>query len=459
MTPDESLNDDLHVPRSGVAPSDVRFESALGALKHAIDQFDGCSESERQTLAADLDELISMSQKLEAGRVEIVVFGEISTGKSALINALLGSSVADVSVEGGWTRDVWRLPWTGCGYRVPGFANSEVVLIDTPGLNEVDGSQRAVIAHDAARRADLVLFVADSDLNETEYAAVVELAACHKPILCVLNKKDLYTPEELTVLHDAVARRLRGLVEPRNIVVAAADPKPVEYVVEKPDGSTRTEWRRSSPQVAAVRGRILEVLEGEAQTLIALNAAMYAADKSDRIASIRIRMREDRASSLIWKYAATKAVAVAINPVPAVDLLGGSAVDITMIATLAKVYGIRLSTAGAKSLAASILAAAGWVMLPEAVVHVASWIFQGLTLGTGKAFTALPQGAAAGYGSYIVGQAARYYFENGASWGGEAPKKVVTRILDATDKESVLLRLKDEIKKRIQLNPYAGKPS
>ncbi len=436
---------------------DVRYESALAAVRHAIKQFDGCSPSERDALAADLDELVAMSQKLEAGRVEIVVFGEISTGKSALINALLGSAVADVSVEGGWTRDVWRLPWTGCGYRVPGFAQSEVVLIDTPGLNEVDGSQRAVIAHGAALRADLVLFVTDSDLNDTEYAAVVELAACQKPILCVLNKQDLYTPEELTVLLDALARRLRGQVEPRDIVFTAADPKPVEYVVEKADGSTRTQWRRPAPEVAALRGRILEVLEGDAPALVALNAAMYAADKSDRMAAIRIRMREDRASRLIWRYAVTKAVAVAINPVVAVDLLGGSAVDITMVATLAKVYGIRLTTAGARSLVTSILTAAGWVMLAEAVVSVASSFFKGLTVGYGTVLTAMPQGAAAGFGSYIVGQAARYYFEHGASWGGEAPKTVVTRILDATDKESVLTRLKEEIKKRIQLNPYADK--
>jgi hypothetical protein len=435
----------------------VHYDSALAALRHAIEKFDGCSENERQALVNDLDELVSMSQKLEAGRVEIVVFGEISTGKSALINALLGSSVADVSVEGGWTRDVWRLPWTGCGYRVPGFAESEVVLVDTPGLNEVDGSQRAVIAHDAARRSDLVLFVTDSDLNETEYTAVVELSACHKPILCVLNKKDLYTTEELTVLHDTVSRRLRGLVEPRDILFSAADPKPVEYVVEKSDGSTRTEWRRPMPDITALRGRILEVLEGDAQTLIALNAAMYAADKSDRIAAIRIRMREDRASTLIWRYAVTKAVAVAINPVAAMDLVGGSAVDVTMVVTLAKVYGIRLTTAGARSLITSILTAAGWVMLAEVIVTGAASIFKGLTAGYGTVLTAMPQGAAAGYGSYIVGQAARYYFEHGASWGGEAPKTVVTRILDATDKESVLARLKDEIKKRIQLNPYAGK--
>ena len=94
-------------------------------------------------------------------------------------------------------------------------------------------------------------------------------------------------------------------------------------------------------------------------------------------------------------------------------------------------------------------------MLGEMVTHLAASVFKGLTAGMGTVLTALPQGAAAGYGSYIVGQAAKYYFEHGASWGGEAPKAVVSRILEATDKQSVLARLKAEINAKLRLNPYA----
>ncbi len=161
-----------------------------------------------------------MAEKLAAGKVEIVVFGEISTGKSAMINALVGEAVADVNVRGGWTKDVWNLGWNGAGYCVPGLANSEVVLIDTPGLNEVDGAQRAAMAHEAASRADLVLFVIDSDLNEVEYSALVELAASHKPIVLVLNKADLYSPEELAELMSVFrGPRLAGIVDPENVVI------------------------------------------------------------------------------------------------------------------------------------------------------------------------------------------------------------------------------------------------
>ncbi|MBN1851363.1 MAG: hypothetical protein JW829_01515, partial [Pirellulales bacterium] len=77
------------------------YSNALASVRQAIAQFDGCTEEERAELARDLDQLHAMAEKLESGRIEIVVFGEISTGKSALINALVGKAVAQTNVRGG----------------------------------------------------------------------------------------------------------------------------------------------------------------------------------------------------------------------------------------------------------------------------------------------------------------------------------------------------------------------
>lgn len=456
---DESRSTQSSTQSTGEAsPQDDDYASALATVRRAIDQFAGCTPEERAALREDLDQLYAMAEKLDSGRVEIVVFGEISTGKSALINALVGDAVAQVNVRGGWTKDVWHASWQGDGYCVPGLADSQLVLIDTPGLNEVDGAQRGEMAHEAAARADLVLFVTDSDLNELEYSALVELAASSKPVLLVLNKADLYSPDELREMKSLfTGPQLAGIVDPANVITTAADPRSVEYFVESADGQTRSQWRKPQPDVTALRERILEVLAAEGKALVALNAAIYAADKSDRMGAMRVRLRNEKATATIWSFAVIKSLAVALNPSPVVDVVGGMAVDATMVVTLGKVYGIQITTANARSLVTSILKAAGWVMLGEAVVSYASSFFKGLTLGAGTVLTALPQGAAAGYGSYIVGQAARYYFEHGASWGQQGPKSVITQILENTDKDSVLQRLKTEIKQRIALNPYAAK--
>lgn len=435
---------------------DQHYADALASVRHAIDQFTGCSEDEKSALRKELSELESMAQKLEEGRIEIVLFGEIDTGKSALINALVGQAVAEVDVRGGWTKEVWSVPWTGCGYCVPGLGHSQVVLLDTPGINEVDGATRTAMAEDAAARADLILFVTDSDLNQIEFAALEELSRSHKPMLLVFNKIDNYTPQQRGRLREVFRDdRLKGILSPDDIVETAADPLPREYVIESADGATRTEFRRREPDIERLKLRILEVLERDGKALLAINAAIYAADKSDRIAAVRVRMRDDKANKIIWSYAAMKAIGVAVTPMPVVDVIAGSAVDMTMVATLAKVYGIPLTTNKARKLIESIVEAAGWVVVTEWATHAAANLFKGLTLGAGTVLTALPQGAAAGYGSFIVGQAAKYYLEHGASWGGEAPKTIVTRILQATDKQSVLENLKTEIKKKIRLNRHA----
>jgi uncharacterized protein (DUF697 family)/GTPase SAR1 family protein len=329
-----------------------------------------------------------------------------------------------------------------------------LVLIDTPGINEVGGADRADLAEVTARRADLILFVCDSDLNETEYAALVELAAVQKPTILVFNKNDLYQPNEKTQLLEMLKQRTAGMISPDHYVQTSADPRVIEYLIEQPDGSHTTEWRKPEPDVEQLKTLILQTLEKEGLGLIALNAAMYAADKSDRISALRIEMRNRTADQVIWTMSGSKSLAVALNPFPVIDIIGGLAIDALMVVTLSRVYGLNFSMAQARGLAKSIVKAAGVFALGELTSMGAS-LFKGLTATLGTAITMIPQGAAAGFSSYIIGQAAKRYFEHGGSWGTGSAKSVVKDILDSTDRSSVINHLKNEIREKIKLNRHA----
>ncbi|TWT46450.1 YcjF family protein [Botrimarina hoheduenensis] len=439
--------------------NDTDLQAALDGVEQAIRQVEGCDEAERRALTEELRELRDLAEKLRNERIEIVFFGEISTGKSALINALAGATLSAVDARGGWTKEVWRHGWESQSVAIAGLEGSSLVLVDTPGLNEVRGDQRADLARQAAERADVVVFVTDSDLNESEHNALAEIAGYHKPLLLVVNKADLYSPEEVEALRRSlstqrVARLLGGA---ENLVFASAEPREVEHFVTTTEGSTRQEWRRPPAAINGVRERLIELLADEGKALVALNAAMYAADRSDRVAALRVRMRTKKADRVVWGYAVTKSLAVAMNPWAVADVAGGLAVDAAMVATLGRVYGFPITMTGARELVIAILKAAGWLMLGEAVVSFGSSFFKGLTFGGSTVLTALPQGAAAGYGSYLVGQAARYYFEHGASWGEAGPKRVVTQILDNTDKGAIVERLKGEIRQKMSRNRHAGR--
>ena len=431
---------------------DPNYVDAVKSVESTLSKLRGCSDTERDQLQKELSGLTEMYDKVTNGRVEIVIFGEISTGKSAMINALVGRDVAEVDIQGGWTTEVRGTEWDGTGYRIPGFSSSEIIVVDTPGINEVGGQDRANLAETTARLADLILFVTDSDLNETEYAALVELAAVQKPMILVFNKCDLYNEDDLEKVTQLLKGRLDGLIPAEHFVRTSADPREVEYVIEKEDGTTESEWREPEPDVGELKSLILTTLEKEGLGLIALNAAMYAADKSDKIASMRVEMRNTKADQIIWSMAATKAVVVAANPIPVFDVIGGYAVDAVMLVTLSKVYGIDFNMSQARGLARTLATAGGvYYVLGE----VGSSAFKALTFGLGTVLTMIPQGAAAGYMSYIVGQAAKRYFEQGGSWGTDSPKSVVKDILNSTDRDSVVSHLKDSIREKLNLNRHA----
>ena len=440
-------------PQTGSA-QDPHYLEAVESVAATLKQLTGCPESEKERLKSDVEDLNRMYEKATSGRVEIAIFGEISTGKSAMINALIGRAVAEVDVQGGWTKQTWGTSWDGSGHVIPGFEKSEVIIIDTPGINEVDGADRAEMAETTARQSDLILFVTDSDLNETEYAALVELAAVQKPLILVFNKIDLYTDEQKEKLIEVLKSRLQGIVPEDHFVLTCADPREIEYVTELPNGKEEIEWRKPEPDIGQLKTLILETLEKEGLGLIALNAALYAADKSDKVSSLRIAMRNRQADQVVWTMAATKAMVVALNPVPVVDVIGGLTIDALMIITLSKIYGLNFSMSQARGLARTIGAAGGIYALGELTNYGAS-LFKAVTLGFGVPLTVIPQGAAAGFTSYIIGEASKKYFEQGGAWGAKSAKSVVTDILAATDRDSVLAHLKGEIQAKLQINQHA----
>lgn len=426
------------------------YRDAMATVEQTLRRVQTAEPRERDELVREWNSLTDMARKLENGRVDIGLFGEVSSGKSALINALTGEHVADVNVRGGWTKEVWRVGW-GVPHRIQGLGSSELVLIDTPGINEINDEGRAALALDTARACDLILFVTDADLNAREFEALAGLAAANKPMILVFNKKDLYTPAQRERIMEVLRNeRLPHVIGADDVVMAAADPLEREVIFEQPDGTSRTEWRKPKPDVEQLKVRILEVLDREGKALIALNASLFAADTSDKLASAKVRLRDKHANRAIWTFAATKAIAVATNPVPLLDVGGGLIVDTSMVATLGDIYGLPMSRRNAATLIKEILLSAGWVTLGEWITHLVANAMKAASAGTATLVTALPQGLAAGYGSYIVGQASKFYLEHGASWGDAGPKTVVRRILDSAEKDSIMEKLREEVRRKIE---------
>lgn len=396
----------------------------------------------RDSLAEDYRQVQSMLDRLEHGHIHIAVFGRVSVGKSALVNALLGERRFATSPLHGETREVQSGRWDE-------YRDGNVYLIDTPGINEVAGETREQLAREVAARADLVLFVVDSDLTHAELLALRELARLGRPLLLVLNKIDRYSAAEQAQLEEALRARSALMIAPDNLVLAAAQPAPQWVVRVDAQGREHEEERERAPEVTELKTRLWQILERDGKSLAALNASLFAGQLSDQVAGRVLAARRTLGERVIRTWCIAKGVAVAINPVPVTDLVAAAAVDVGMVVHLSRVYGLPLSRNEAGSLVRTI--GAQMLLLTGTIwaVHLAS---SALKLGTGglsAVVTGGAQGVVAYYSTYVVGHAAERYLANGRSWGELGPKLAVREILDSVDRDSIIDQAKAEIRARL----------
>ncbi|MEG4859476.1 GTP-binding protein [Microcoleus sp. K1-B6] len=449
--------------------AELNLRHAKDALRDIVENLD-LTVQERTGLEPEIGGLEKMLDKLERACVQIAVFGMVGRGKSSVLNALLGQNVFETGPTHGVTRTTTIGQWDvgeGIDENLPDrlspviYRLSQVELVDTPGIDEVDGETRELLARRVAQQADLILFVVAGDITKVEYAALSQLREAGKPMLLVFNKIDQYPDaDRLAIYHKIRDERVRELLSPDEIVMAAASPLTAR-AVRRPDGSMGVQMTRSLPQVQDLKLKILEILDREGKSLVALNTMLCAGDINEQLVQRKMEIRDDAANRIIWNGVMTKSVAIALNPITVVDILSGAVIDVVMILTLSKVYGIAMTEAGAVELLQKIAISMGGITAGELLANFGLSSLKGL-LGLATPATgglalgpylsvAVTQAAIAGVSSYGIGQVTKAYLANGASWGDDGPKAVVSKILSSLDEDSILNRIKEELRAKLDL--------
>lgn len=200
------------------APQDelLREERAvLGRLRVALARFEASREHQQALEAsiAQLDELFLL-----------VIVGEFNSGKSAFINALVGSRIAEEGVtpttaqinilQYGDTLDRRVREASLHVITAPAEILREIHIVDTPGTNAIIREHEAITA-EFVPRSDLVLFVtsADRPFTETERVFLEQVRAWGKKVVIVLNKIDILEGEgQVEEVRAFVADNARALL-------------------------------------------------------------------------------------------------------------------------------------------------------------------------------------------------------------------------------------------------------
>ncbi|HEY9908482.1 MAG TPA: GTP-binding protein, partial [Thermosynechococcaceae cyanobacterium] len=458
--------------------AELNYRQAQTSLRELIGGLD-LTPQEQRGLEPEIGGLEALMDKLDHQVVHIAVFGMVGRGKSSLLNALLGEPVFETGPIHGVTRDRQSANWNITREAIagsealpahlrprpllrvmlPSVTDSRIELIDTPGIDEVNGEAREALARQVAQQADLILFLIAGDITKVEYQALSELRNASKPILLVFNKIDQYPDVDRRQIYEKIRDdRVKELLSPDEIVMAAASPL-VAKAVKRPDGRTVAQLSVGQPQIADLKLKILEILHREGKSLVALNTMLFADDMNDRLVQRKMEIREQSANRIIWNSVMVKAIAIAVNPLTVVDIVSSAMIDVALILSLSKLYGISMTKQGAVDLLKKIALTMGGISASEllatlglsslkGLLGLAAPATGGLSLGA-YASVAVTQAGVAGVSSFGIGQVTKAYLANGASWGPDGPKTVVTRILASLDEASILSRIKGELRSKL----------
>ena len=393
--------------------------------------------------------LLSRSQKIESsvaqGNIKVVVFGTGSAGKTSVVNALMGQMVGKVEAPMGSTK-------VGETYGLNLSAlEREVLITDTPGILEagVAGTERGKMARVLATEANLLLFVVDNDLQQSEYIALKSLAEIGKRSLVVFNKTDLYTEKDREAILVRLRERLVGVVSKMDIVAIAACPHSVQLQTG--------EVYQPEANIIILIERLAAVLRLEGEDLIADNILLQSQLLGEEARSLIDSQRRKRGEKVVEKFQWIGAGVIAATPIPVVDVLATAAVNAQMVIEIGKIYGCELNLERGQELAMSLAKTLASLGIVEGVIKLISTALQ-LNIATfiiGKAI----QGVSAAYLTRIAGKSFIEYFSQNQDWGDGGITEVVQKQFQLIKKdEFVKLFLQDAIAKVVEplTNIYAA---
>lgn len=450
--------------------AELNYRKAQNSLRNLISNIDLTVEEQRG-LESEIKRLTQMLDKLEHSVVQIAAFGMVGRGKSSLLNALVGQDIFPTGALHGVTRTIDTANWTLTPEQIAntsanlqrltitGSQGGEIQLLDTPGIDEVNGEVRETLACDLAQTVDLILFIVSGDITQVEYRALAKLRAAGKPMLLVFNKIDQYPEADRMAIYEKIKEeRVRELISPEEIIMVAASPIEVRGMKDK-TGKLKVQRIRGDSQVEPLKLKIIELLEREGKSLLALNSMLFADQVNEQLLQRKLAIRDRAANILINRGMMVKAMAVALNPVTAIDLFSGAMIDVGIILSLSRLYGINMTQSGAVQLLKNIALSMGGISASELLATFGLSSLKGLlgltipvTGGLSLApylSVAIAQGGVAGVSSYAIGQVTKTYLVNGASWGEQSPKVVVQKILDSLDEKSILNRIKTELRAKL----------
>jgi len=287
-----------------------KYDWLRDVLQRCLSLTESCSETEAAVILRDRMAVLQSAALF-------VIVGEVKSGKSSFVNALLGEEVCEVAPDPctagiqelvyGEERSITILGDQWERVRLPKSVLRDITIVDTPGTNSIVRNHQT-ITENYIPKSDLVVFVFPAKNPHT--ATAWELLSFvrkdwHRKTVFVLQQADLASRHELAINQERVKQYAheRNVQDPVLFTVSAKREfegasdsgfaefrKYLQSTVESGE-VWRMKLEGSRDTVRKIATDLLEKLRGE-ETSIAEDKAFY------RDLLIRVEARREKANSL-----------------------------------------------------------------------------------------------------------------------------------------------------------------
>lgn len=277
-------------------------------------------------VSSAVQEIREQKRRKESGEVFIALFGEISTGKSSLVKALLPQAALQSDPVGGTTQTVGHYEWqAGSG--------DSVVIADLPGFNLDDNPE--ILSE--ARRAHLVVFLCDSDITRSQMEQLQGLLSIQKPLLVALNKVDRFSSAEANQIAENISKRTG--VNRKDVVFIQTGGRE-EIIRLLRDGNEEMVTRDRPQSIEPLRIAIQRKLDEDQQLMEQLRDTAVLLLAAEKLDEARDQHREQQAAELVTTYSKRAVVGALAAVAPGSDIIIQGLLATRLVQALCKLYEV-----------------------------------------------------------------------------------------------------------------------
>ena len=285
-------------------------------------------ESARQgvDVSAALEEMREQRRRRGSGQIYIAVYGEVSSGKSSLVKALLPDADVATDPRAGTTTQIRHYAW-----QAP--SGDRITITDLPGFNlDEDGEAR-----EETRRAHLVIFLCDADLTGSQARQLQFLRELNKPVVLALNKADRYDPQERADLLAEIQSKT-GLDTADIVAISTGGREEVVRLLG--EGIEQRDARERRPEIAELKRAVQRHLDQDRELMESLRDTAVLTLASEKLDEARDRHRRQQAEELVSKYARRAIVGALAAVAPGSDLVIQGILATRLIRELSRLYDV-----------------------------------------------------------------------------------------------------------------------